>query len=281
MGRLRRIALLSDIHGNQTALEAVLADTRAIGVTDYWVLGDSVMPGSGRKELLDLLASLPISLEVRGNWEDSLWRAAHGLLHIERPSHLYLMRLCAYVMEEISLEEIDGRHLLPMQEIRSIQGLEIVVSHHLPEKNWGRELIHIGAQEEFDKLFQGNQASIAIYGHIHQQLLRYGSQGQMIINPGSIGQPFFMDDHLRKDLRAQYAVLEIDNQGLANVDFRRVAYDVELELHRAKLQELPYFEIYRESLVNGIHHTHNHEWLAEIAQRERYEEEVQQFFKSR
>ncbi|MEW4354341.1 metallophosphoesterase family protein [Streptococcus pneumoniae] len=278
---MRKIALLSDIHGNQTALEAVIADTREQNVTDYWLLGDSLLPGTGRKDLLELLGSLPISLEVRGNWEDSLWRAAHGLLDIERPSHLYLMRLCAYMMEEISLEDIEERAHLSMQEMRTIHALDIAVTHHLPEKNWGRELIHIGAQEEFDKLFQGNQASIAIYGHIHQQFLRYGSKGQLIINPGSIGQPFFMDQQLRKDLRAQYAILQIDENGLSDVDFCRVAYDVEFELQRAKDKGLPYFEIYQESLLNGIHHTHNHELLSAIAEKEGYKDEVKSFFKNR
>ena len=39
------IALLSDIHGNTTALEAVLADARQLGVDEYWLLGDILMPG--------------------------------------------------------------------------------------------------------------------------------------------------------------------------------------------------------------------------------------------
>ena len=40
----RRIALLSDVHGNSTALEAVLADAESQAVTDYWFLGDLLMP---------------------------------------------------------------------------------------------------------------------------------------------------------------------------------------------------------------------------------------------
>ena len=67
-----------------------------------------------------------------------------------------------------------------------------------------------------------------VYGHIHQQLLRYGTGGQLIVNPGSIGQPFFLDAQLRKDLRAQYMILEFDDQGLVDMDFRRVDYDLSL-----------------------------------------------------
>ena len=276
----RRIALLSDVHGNATALEAVLADAESQAVTDYWFLGDLLMPGTGRRNILERLERLPISLQVRGNWEDSLWHALHQKLDLTRPSHLYLTKLCHFVLEEIHPEEIDRMRELPLQVLTEVAGLKIAVSHHLPDKNWGRELIHIGNQSDFDRLFEGNEAVIAIYGHIHQQFLRYGTGGQLIINPGSIGQPFFLDATLRQDLRAQYAILEIDETGLKDVDMRRVAYDVEQELARARELQLPYYEIYEESLVNGIHHTHNHDLLREISEREGYFEDVQDFIRN-
>ena len=276
----RRIALLSDVHGNATALEAVLADAESQAVTDYWFLGDLLMPGTGRRNILDRLEQLPISLQVRGNWEDSLWHALHQKLDLTRPSHLYLTKLCHFVLEEIHPEEIDRMRELPLQVLTEVAGLKIAVSHHLPDKNWGRELIHIGNQSDFDRLFEGNEAVIAIYGHIHQQFLRYGTGGQLIINPGSIGQPFFLDATLRQDLRAQYAILEIDETGMKDVDMRRVAYDVEQELARARELQLPYYEIYEESLVNGIHHTHNHDLLREISEREGYFEDVQDFIRN-
>ncbi len=43
---MTKIALLSDIHGNTTALEAVLEDSRKAKVDEYWLLGDSLMPGN-------------------------------------------------------------------------------------------------------------------------------------------------------------------------------------------------------------------------------------------
>ena len=276
----RRIALLSDVHGNATALEAVLADAESQAVTDYWFLGDLLMPGTGRRNILERLERLPISLQVRGNWEDSLWHALHQKLDLTRPSHLYLTKLCHFVLEEIRPEEIDRMRELPLQVLTEVAGLKIAVSHHLPDKNWGRELIHIGNQSDFDRLFEGNESVIAIYGHIHQQFLRYGTGGQLIINPGSIGQPFFLDATLRQDLRAQYAILEIDETGMKDVDMRRVAYDVEQELARARELQLPYYEIYEESLVNGIHHTHNHDLLREISEREGYFEDVQDFIRN-
>ena len=271
---MTKIAVLSDIHGNMTALEAVLADAKVAKVDEYWLLGDILMPGTGRRRILDLLADLPITARVLGNWEDSLWRGLHRKLDLTKASHRYLLRQCQYILEEISPEEIEDLHNQPMQVHRRFGNLTVGITHHLPDKNWGRELIHTGKQEDFDRLVTEPHASIAVYGHIHQQLLRYGSDGQLILNPGSIGQPFFLDAKLRKDLRAQYMILEFDETGLADVDFRRVDYDVEAELQLAKDLKLPYFQVYYESLVNGIHHTHNQELLYEIAQEQGHDAEL-------
>ena len=271
---MTKIALLSDIHGNTTALEAVLEDAKRAGVEEYWLLGDVLMPGTGRRHLLNLLEELPITVQILGNWEDSLWRAMKGMLDPSRASHRYLMRHCQYILEEIRPEEIEAMQSLPMQVHRKVSGLRVGITHHLPDKNWGRELIHIGDQKDFDRLVTNPPCDIAVYGHIHQQFFRYGSGGELILNPGSNGQPFFLQANLRKDLRAMYAILEFDESGLKDVDFRRVSYDIEKELQLAKDLKLPYFQVYYESLVNGVHHTHNHELLHEIAQREGHNVEV-------
>lgn len=271
---MTKIAVLSDIHGNTTALEAVLADAQKAGVDEYWLLGDILMPGTGRKNILQILDTLPITLRVLGNWEESLWRACHRQLDESRPSHRYLLRQCQYIMEEISSQEIEALQDYPLQVHRQFGDLKLGISHHLPDKNWGRELIHLGKQEDFDRLVTNPDCDIAIYGHIHQQFLRYGSGGQLILNPGSIGQPFFLSEHLRKDLRAQYMILEFDEKGLKDIDFRRIDYDIEAELQLAKELQLPYYKVYYESLVNGIHHTHNQELLHEIAQSQGHDAEL-------
>ena len=140
---MTKIAVLSDIHGNTGALEAVLADAGKAGVEEYWLLGDILMPGTGRKNILRRLEDLPITIRVLGNWEESLWRAAHRKLDTSRPSHRYLLRQCQYIMEEISLDEIEALQAFPMHSHRQFGNLKIGISHHLPDKNWGRELIHL------------------------------------------------------------------------------------------------------------------------------------------
>lgn len=277
---MTKIAVLSDIHGNTTALNAVLEDALSLQVDEYWLLGDILMPGTGRKNILETLADLPITAQVLGNWEYSLWRACHRKLYETKPSLRYLLRQCQYIMEEVSQEEIDALQNYPLQIHRQFGDLTIGLSHHLPDKNWGRELIHLGKQEDFDRLVTDPACDIAVYGHIHQQLLRYGSGGQLILNPGSIGQPFFLSSNLRRDLRAQYMILEFDEKGLKDVDFRRVDYDVQAELQLAKDLNLPYYQVYYESLVKGIHHTHNQDLLHEIAQEQGHDAELDDWLSS-
>ena len=129
------------------------------------------MPGTGRRRILDLLADLPIIARVVGNWEASLWHGVREELDRNRLSQGYLLRQCQYVLEEISLEGNEILHNQPLQLHRQFGDLTVGISHHLPDKNWGRELIHIGAQVGFDRLVTNLPCDIAVYGHIHQQLL--------------------------------------------------------------------------------------------------------------
>ena len=95
---MTKIAVLSDIHGNTTALEAVLADAEKAKVDEYWLLGDILMPGTGRRRILNLLATLPISVRVLGIWENSLWRGLHRKLDPTKASHRYLLRQSQYIL---------------------------------------------------------------------------------------------------------------------------------------------------------------------------------------
>jgi predicted phosphodiesterase len=69
--RSLRLGLVSDIHGNVKALEAVLADGTAAGVTRWWVLGDLAAVGPEPAPTLERLANLPNVRFVRGNTTDT------------------------------------------------------------------------------------------------------------------------------------------------------------------------------------------------------------------
>jgi len=239
-----KIAILSDIHGNVTALEAVIADAKAQGVSEYWLMGDIFLPGPGANDLVALLKELPITASVRGNWDDCVLEALDGQYGLEDPQEVQLMRLTQFLMERMDPETIDWLRSLPLLEKKEVEGLRFSLSHNLPEKNYGGDLSVGNDTEKFDQLLD-EETDVAIYGHVHKQLLRYGSQGQQIINPGTIGMPYFDWEKL-KNHRAQYAVIEVENGELVNILFRKVSYDYEAELELAKSKGLPFIEMYEE-----------------------------------
>lgn len=271
-----KIAILSDIHGNTTALAAVLEDAKNLGATEYWLLGDIFLPGPGANDLVDLLKDLPITASVRGNWDDCVLEALDGQYGLEDPQEIQLMRLTQYLMEDLKPEHIDWLRNLPMVAKKEVEGLRFSLSHNLPEKNYGGDLLVENDTEKFDQLLD-ETTDVAVYGHVHKQLLRYGSQGQQIINPGSIGMPYF-DWEVLKNHRAQYAVIEVEDGELVNILFRKVSYDYEVELELAKSKGLPFIEMYEELRREDNYQGHNLELLASLIEKHGYVENVKNYF---
>ena len=273
-----KIAILSDIHGNTTALAGVLEDTKNLGATEYWLLGDIFLPGPGANDLVALLKDLPITASVRGNWDDCVLEALDGQYGLEDPQEIQLMRLTQYLMERLNPEHNDWLRKLPMIAKKEVEGLRFSLSHNLPEKNYGGDLLVENNTEKFDQLLD-ETTDVAVYGHVHKQLLRYGSQGQQIINPGSIGMPYF-DWVGLKNHRAQYALLEVENGELVNIQFRKVAYDYEAELESAKGKGLPFIEMYEELRREDNYQGHNIELLTSLIEQHNYLQEANAFLES-
>ena len=273
-----KIAILSDIHGNTTALAGVLEDAKNLGATEYWLLGDIFLPGPGANDLVDLLKDLPLTASVRGNWDDCVLEALDGEYGLEDPQEIQLLRMTQYLMERLNPEHIDWLKNLPMVAKKEVEGLRFSLSHNLPEKNYGGDLLVENDTEKFDQLLD-ETTDVAVYGHVHKQLLRYGSQGQQIINPGSIGMPYF-DWVGLKNHRAQYALLEVENGELVNIQFRKVAYDYEAELESAKTKDLPFIEMYEELRREDNYRGHNIELLTSLIEQHNYLQEANAFLES-
>ena len=271
-----RIAILSDIHGDTTALEAVIADARALGATEYWLLGDILLPGPGREDLFDLLDAIPITAAVRGNWDDCVLEALDGEYGLEDPQEIQMLRLTQYIMEGLDPKRIDWLRSLPLVDKKEVNGIRFSLTHNLPEKNYGGDLRPANRTENFDQLLD-DQTDMAIYGHVHKQLLRYGSQGQQILNPGTIGMPYF-DWMPLQNHRAQYALIDVEEDGVTNLQFRKVAYDYEAELQDAKDKGLPFIEMYEELRREDNYRGHNSELLASLNEKYNYAKEVAAYF---
>ncbi|MGG0254644.1 metallophosphoesterase family protein [Bacillus toyonensis] len=271
-----KIAVLADVHGNATALKAVIEDSLKEGVTDYWFLGDLIMPGPGSNDLFEMLDSVNVDTYVQGNWEDSFLDVLNKNIDIDNATDIYVSRLVQYQCENLDKNYINHIKNLPLHITKQVNDLSISISHNLQNKNYGGDLWPTNNQEQFDRLFDCDY-DIAIYAHTHHQLLRYSSNDQLIINPGTVGQPFYMWNKLNSDLRAQYAILEIDEAGITDVRFKKVFYDVEKEYKNATNKNLPYIDLYRELLETGKTHTHDIELLQEINDKYNYKNEVIKF----
>ena len=273
-----RIAILSDIHGDTKALEAVIADARALGATEYWLLGDILLPGPGREDLFELLDAIPITAAVRGNWDDCVLEALDGEYGLEDPQEIQLLRLTQYLMEGLDPKRIDWLRSLPLVEKKEVNGIRFSLTHNLPEKNYGGFLRPANVTENFDQLLD-DQTDMAIYGHVHKQLLRYGSQGQQILNPGTIGMPYFDWEPIQNH-RAQYALIDVEEDGVTNLQFRKVAYDYEGELQDAKDKGLPFIEMYEELRREDNYRSHNIELLTSLIEQHDYLKEANAFLQS-
>lgn len=274
---IHRIALLADVHGNVSALKAVVEDSIKEGVTDYWFLGDLIMPGPGTNELFEILDKIQVTAYVKGNWEDCFLDVLNKKIDLDNATDIYISRLVQYQCENLDEKHINLIMNLPLQLTKQVNHLSISISHNLQNKNYGGDLWPTNDQKNFD-LLCAQDYDIAIYAHTHHPLLRYSSNDQLIINPGTVGQPFYKWDKFRSDRRAQYAILEMDEQGIADVRFKKIPYDGEKELKNAIYHKLPYIDLYREMLETGNIHTHNIELLQKLNDRHHYKDEINDFF---
>lgn len=273
---MKKIAVLSDIHGNYNALKAVVKEAENEKVNEYWLLGDIFLPGPGGKNILNLLDQLPITAKVRGNWDDCFLSIIDGE-KLSDASDIYLAKLSQYLFDILSENEINQIRDMPLNDKKRINGINFSLSHNQLNKNWGGALMPCGAQSDFDSLFANKDIDVAIYAHTHHQLMRYDIKDRLILNPGTVGQPFSFWDNYVYDQRAQFMILEISNSGLLNIEFKKVEYDTEKEVKLAKQANLPYFNLYQEQINTGVTHTHDLETLTRINKENNYDHDVLSF----
>lgn len=271
---MRKIAVISDVHGNVTALQAVIQDARQQHCTDFWFLGDLFVPGPGAHDLLAMLDALPITAYVRGNWEDGFLETVDGLIDETDPTDVYEVLIDDYVQAQLASTEIERIRQLPLCQTRTVDGLTFQLSHNLPTKNSGQALSPTAPQKGFDRLALSG-ADVLIYGHVHHQLLRQSTAGQLVVNPGTVGMPFPHWTRFATDLRAQYAVITTHGQQSPDVDFRKVDYDRDAEIALARHRQVPYPDLYADQLTTGRVHTHDNNAIIRATKRWGYHDRLQ------
>ena len=271
----RRIAIIADIHGNYTALKAVQNDIRKQNVNECWFLGDLFMPGPGATDIWEILESLNPSICLRGNWDDDLVQAYYGQHSYDDETKVMISRVGEYIGSQVGARIINQISEWPITADTKVGALHITLSHNLPKNNSGQGLFPTNTQQQMDQIMpsSGNY-DVGIYAHVHHQLYRYTSREQLILNPGSVGEPYDGWNVHQSNLRARYLLLTIDDEGIADLDYRRVNWDHESERRRAFDADLPYKEMYLRHLGNGRNFIHDQPFLAQINHKHNYLQDV-------
>jgi predicted phosphodiesterase len=222
-----KIALLSDIHGNLVALDAVLADARSQGVDQFWIIGDFSAIGPEPVAVLGRLADLESAVCIRGNTDRYLYTGEApppDLTQVlARPELVPLYANIAasfawtrgYVTAGSWLEwferlPLDGRLTLP-------SGVRMLAVHASPGTDDG-EGVHPGRSSgDLRALLGDADADVVFVGHTHEPMARR-LENALLVNLGSVSNP------KGRDVRASYVVLAATASG-TQLEFRRVAYD--------------------------------------------------------
>ena len=212
-----RIAIMSDIHGNRTAFEAVLADLRQTSPDLILHDGDLADAGASPAEIVDRIRDLGWQ-GVVGNTDEMLFSPG-SLTEFAtqspklRPLFAVIEEMAAATRAALGEERLTWLGGLPRTQIHGPMALV----HASPESCWrahGPE----ASDAELESVYAPLGQPIAVYAHIHSPYIR-NVPGMIVANTGSVGLSY------DGDRRAAYLLLDGSVPAI-----RRVEYDVDREL---------------------------------------------------
>jgi putative phosphoesterase len=230
-----RIAIISDIHGNLPALEAVAADFRRRGVDHVVNLGDSLsgplMPLETAQFLMD-----QDWIHLAGNHERQVLELDAGSGESDKFAHA-----------QLSSKELAWiATMRPMLQFAP----DVLLCHGTPGSDTTTLLQTAerpATRQEIESRLGGTLASLIACGHSHVPRCVRTAKGQLIVNPGSVGQPAFADDYPYSHVvetgspDARYAMVERrDGQWLSTLV--AVPYDCRSMATLARLRGRPDLE---------------------------------------
>src|SRR6266704_3553601 len=222
-----RVAIVSDIHGNRRAFQAVVADLRQ--VTPDLVLhgGDLAYGGAHAAEIVDQVRALGWP-GVRGNTDEMVW-APESLAEFAAttpklgPLLAIIQEMIPPTLAGIGEERLRWLEGLPQQY--SGEGFSLV--HASPGDLWRAPMLY-ASSDELRSIYASLRAPIVVYGHIHRPYI-CRLPGMTVANTGSVSQSY------DGDTRASYLLLDGES-----VAIRRVEYDVESEAKELLRSGLPH-----------------------------------------
>lgn len=239
-----KIALLSDIHGNSVALDAVLADVAEQGGVDgYWILGDLVAIGHDPVGTLERLTRLPNVRFVRGNTDRYIFAEDRPFPSMaETEIDIRLMPILVEVAGSMAWTQgalnakgwLDWLAQLPLEmEVTLPDGTRFLGVHATPGSDAGDGVAPKMSDDEIASALEGCEADLICVGHTHYPVNRRVGRWH-VVNLGSLSNPQITES----DLRASYVILTADKTGY-QIEHRRVAYDIDAVVEALQKQRHP------------------------------------------
>jgi len=221
-----RIAIISDIHGNQVALNAVLEDLAGQSSIDHLVVaGDLCLNGPCPREVLEIVQGLHCPV-IQGNVDAEVVTAAPSAGAKKRST-------ATWTREQIGPAGIQYLASLPLSHrISNPDGTDLLVVHANP-LNLEDAIFPNASDSTLENLLGGLEPTIGAlaFGHLHIAYTRRWRH-LLLVDVGSCGLPRD-DDH-----RASYAILNWQDNAW-DAEIRRVVYDVQAVVKQIKTSGMP------------------------------------------
>jgi putative phosphoesterase len=221
-----RIAIISDIHGNCIALDAVLADLRQGPIDQIVCLGDAVQGGPQPAQVVARLREIacPVVMGNADAWLLSGEETGNEQIPAERLRKMQAIR--NWSLAQLTAEDRDFiGQFKPTVTITSETDRRLLCFHGSPA-SFDDILLPTTPEEEFQRLLGSYASFILTGGHTHlQQVRRIGDS--FYFNPGSVGLAYShqqADEGFQADPWAEYAVLTLKSAG-TGLEFRRIPFD--------------------------------------------------------
>ena len=226
-----RIGIISDIHGNLPALEAVLQDFRPKGLDALYCLGDLVGYAAFPNEVTERIRAQGIPT-IMGNYDDGVGfdRDECGCAYRDPGERERGDRSLMWTRARVTPDNKAFLREL-VKEIRvDVDGKRVLMVHGSPRK-MNEYLFEDRPVSSFQRIAVTSAADIIVFGHTHKPYTKR-VDGVLFVNAGSVGKP------KDGDWRACYAILE--PAAIEPVQFVRVPYDLPAVTAAIRASDLPH-----------------------------------------
>lgn len=217
-----KIAVISDIHGNMQALNAVLEEIRKEKCEKIFCLGDLAMAGPEPSKTIDKIRNLLRETDftlIQGNTDEMIANCDNQMIHLLEENNPVMAHALECDAVEVSDNQKEFLRELPAQKELEIDGIKILLVHGSPRKN-NENIFPDLALKDVEEMIASTNANLIFCGHTHVPCGYQTNTKQTVVNVGSVGRPFSQEP------KSCFAILDIKDGGF-EISHRLVPYDVQ------------------------------------------------------